>query len=65
MAVNGYINNYPSRRTAHNEYSVMEDIIVESIQIMGHNVYYIPRESFDEGDLVLGEYKNSDRKSVV
>ena len=37
----------------------MEDIIVESIQIMGHNVYYIPRESFDEGDMVLGEYSKS------
>ncbi len=37
----------------------MEDLIVESIQIMGHNVYYIPRESFDEGDMIFGEYKNS------
>lgn len=34
-------------------------MIVESIQIMGHNVYYIPRESFDEGDMVFGEYSKS------
>ena len=37
----------------------MEDVIVESIEIMGHNVYYIPRESFDEGDMIFGEYSKS------
>jgi hypothetical protein len=37
----------------------MEDLIVESIQIMGHNIYYIPRESFDEGDMIYGEYSKS------
>ena len=37
----------------------MEDVIVESIQIMGQNVYYIPRESFDAGDMVFGEYSKS------
>lgn len=37
----------------------MEDVIVESIQIMGHNVWYVPRESFDEGDMILGEYSKT------
>jgi hypothetical protein len=37
----------------------MEDVIVESIQIMGHNIYYIPRESFDSGDMIFGEYSKS------
>jgi hypothetical protein len=37
----------------------MEDVIVESIEIMGHSVYYIPRESFDEGDMIFGEYAKS------
>jgi hypothetical protein len=37
----------------------MEDVIVESIQIMGHEVYYIPRDSYDSGDMIFGEYKNS------
>jgi hypothetical protein len=59
MAVNRYFNAYPSEERINNEHLLMEDLIVESIQIMGHNVYYIPRESFDEGDMVLGEYKNS------
>jgi len=34
----------------------MEDVIVESIQIMGHNCYYIPRESLDNMDMIFGEY---------
>ena len=59
MAVNRYINNYPSQERITNEYLVMEDIIVESIQMMGHNIYYVPRESFDEGDMVFGEYSKS------
>lgn len=33
----------------------MEDLIYESIQIMGHNIYYIPRESIDDIDFVFGE----------
>jgi len=33
----------------------MEDVIVESIQIMGHDVYYIPREALDSVDLIFGE----------
>jgi hypothetical protein len=43
----------------NNEYRLMEDVIVESIQIMGHNIYYIPRESFDSGDMIFGEYSKS------
>lgn len=59
MAVNGYFNNFPSQQRISNEHLLMEDVIVESIQIMGHNVYYIPRESFDAGDMVFGEYSKS------
>jgi len=59
MATNRYFNNYPSEERITNEYLLMEDVIVESIQMMGHNVYYVPRESFDEGDMVFGEYSKS------
>lgn len=38
---------------------LLEDIITESITIQGHDAYYILRESFDEGDLVFGEYSKS------
>jgi hypothetical protein len=37
----------------------MEDNIVESIKIMGHDVRYIPREVYDEYDDILGEAVNS------
>jgi hypothetical protein len=55
MAVNGYFNNFPSQNRLGNEHSLMEDVIVESIQIMGHNCYYIPRESLDNVDMIFGE----------
>ena len=59
MAVSGYFNNFPSQDRVSNESRLMEDVIVESIQIMGQNVYYIPRESFDAGDMIFGEYSKS------
>lgn len=59
MPVSGYFNNFPSQDRFNNEYRLMEDVIAESIQIMGHNIYYIPRESFDEGDMIFGEYSKS------
>ncbi|NDB60488.1 hypothetical protein EB001_18865 [bacterium] len=59
MPVSGYFNNFPSQDRMNNEYRLMEDVIAESIQIMGHNIYYIPRESFDAGDMIFGEYSKS------
>jgi hypothetical protein len=38
---------------------LLEDLIVESIQIMGHDVKYMPREVYDATDDVLGESVNS------
>lgn len=59
MAVNRYFNNYPGQARFNNEHMLLEDVIVESIQIMGHNCYYIPRESFDNGDMIFGEYSKT------
>jgi hypothetical protein len=59
MAINRYFNNFPGKNRFNNEHHLMEDVIVESIEIMGHQVYYIPRESFDEGDMIFGEYAKS------
>lgn len=59
MPVSGYFNNFPRQDRFNNEYRLMEDVIAESIQIMGHDVWYIPRESFDEGDMIFGEYSKS------
>jgi len=36
-----------------------EDIFVESIQIAGHDIYYLPRESWDGTDSLYGEAVNS------
>lgn len=51
--VSQYFNNYSPAFT--NEQRLMEDMIVESIKIIGHNCYYIPREMFDETDYLFGE----------
>ena len=59
MAINRYFNNFPSERRMNNEHMLMEDVIVESIEIMGHQVYYIPRDSYDNGDQIFGEYSKS------
>ncbi len=59
MAVNRYFNNFPGKNRFNNEHRLMEDVIVESIEIMGHQVYYIPRESYDNGDMIFGEYAKS------
>jgi len=55
MPVNRYFNNFPSQNRFNNESKLMEDVIAESIQIMGHDVYYILRESIDSPDMVFGE----------
>jgi Virus neck protein len=59
MALNRYFNNFPGQNRLNNEHRLMEDVIVESIEIMGHQVYYIPRDSFDDGDMIFGEYSKS------
>jgi len=51
MAINHYFNNYNS----HNEQRVFEDIIVESIKIMGVDVYYLPNDNDASRDLLFGE----------
>ena len=57
MAVSHYFQNYSG--TATNEQRLMEDVIVESIKIMGHNVFYLPRESWNNDDTIFGENINS------
>lgn len=60
MAVSPYFrSNYPDKERMDNEFNLIESVMTESIQIMGHNCYYIPRESVDNGDILLGEYINS------
>ena len=51
MATNHYFNNY----SAKNEQHIIEDLVVESIKIMGFDGYYIPNDNAVARDLLFGE----------
>ena len=57
MATSVYFNNFSAATI--NEHRLMEDVVVESIKIMGHDVYYIPRDSYNSVDEIFGEYAQS------
>lgn len=54
MATNQYFRNNGSASET-NEQRLMEDLMVESTQIYGEDVFYLKRESEDSIDLVFGE----------
>jgi len=51
MATSVYFNNY----NALNEQRVVEDLIVESIKIMGFDAFYLPNDNDTARDLLYGE----------
>lgn len=51
MATNQYFNNY----NALNEQRVVEDLIVESIKIMGFDAFYLPNSNDEARDILYGE----------
>lgn len=51
MATSSYFNNYNSIA----EQRVVEDLIVESIKIMGFDAYYLPNDNGTARDLLYGE----------
>lgn len=51
MATSNYFNNYNSI----NEQRLIEDLVVESIQIMGFDAYYLPNDNSEARDLLYGE----------
>jgi len=57
MATSVYFNNYSVG--VINEQRLLEDLIVESVQIMGHDIYYIPRDSYNGDDEIYGETINA------
>jgi hypothetical protein len=57
MPVSHYFNNYSGTETQ--EMRLLEDMVVESITIMGHDVYYLPRESYNADDMIFGENPQS------
>lgn len=57
MPVSHYFNHYSPNITG--EQGLLDDLIVESIQIMGSDVYYIPRDSYNGIDEIWGETINA------
>jgi hypothetical protein len=51
MPTNLYFNNYK----AHGEQNLVEDLIVESIKMMGFDAFYLPNDNDAARDLLYGE----------
>ncbi len=52
MATSQYFNNYNAK---YGEQRLYEDLIVESIKIMGFDGYYLPNDNDQARDLLFGE----------
>ena len=52
MATSVYFNNYNAK---YNEQKLYEDLIVESIKILGFDGYYLPNDNDQARDLLFGE----------
>ena len=52
MAISQYFNNYDSK---YNEQRLVEDLVVESIKIMGFDAYYLMNNNDQARDLLFGE----------
>ena len=52
MATSPYFNNYNAK---YNEQRLFEDLITESIKIMGFDSYYLPNDNDQARDLLYGE----------
>ena len=55
MGTSVYFNNTPADGKPSYESLMIEDLIIESIQIYGTDVYYLPRSSFSSVDDIYGE----------
>lgn len=53
MPVSPYFKLFENRKDS--EMQLYEELLVESIQIYGHNIYYLPREDWDTRDQIFGE----------
>lgn len=53
MPTNHYFNFFPSKVT--NEQLLVEDLVIEALKIYSMDVYYLPRESRDQIDSLMGE----------
>jgi len=54
MATNFYFNNFPQHQIT-SEQLLVEDLVIEAMQIHGMDVYYLPRTTRDQVDMLYGE----------
>jgi hypothetical protein len=54
MATNFYFQNYPINQIT-SEQLLVEDLVIEAMQINGMDVYYLPRSTRDQVDMIYGE----------
>jgi len=54
MPTNFYFNNFPLGQVTQ-EQLLVEDLVIEAMQIHGMDVYYLPRATRDEVDMLYGE----------
>ena len=54
MATNQYFNNFPLHQIT-SEQLLVEDLVIEAMKIYGMDVWYLPRESGDSFDKLMGE----------
>jgi hypothetical protein len=54
MATNQYFNNFPAGQIT-SEQLLVEDLLIEALQIYGMDVWYLPRETDDSFDKLMGE----------
>lgn len=65
MPTNQFFNFFPEQITS--EQLLVEDLVIESLKIHGMDVYYLPRESRDQIDRLMGEeqLKNFDKAYIL
>lgn len=54
MPTNFFFNNFPQNHVT-SEQLLVEDLVIESMQIHGMDVFYLPRMSQDQVDMLYGE----------
>lgn len=64
MSTNFYFNNFPQHQIT-SEQLLVEDLVIESMQIHGMDVYYLPRTTRDQVDMLYGEDTLKEYRTAV
>lgn len=64
MPTNFYFNNFPQHQIT-SEQLLVEDLLIEAMQIHGMDVYYLPRTTRDQVDMLYGEDTLKEYRTAV